>query len=488
MLLDKLKKFIGIELSPSYILLQDGDDLWKHSGIEQSLQKYTIERASDSVDLRYYYEKMLEEHTEQIIIVYDGSYIPYDIKSKMQVIDVSFASFYPKLDAHILQQYPNIQQDILEKAYSMWADPYNNSKMFFDCEIWSEITIREVCEEYVQACRNILQHDLQANNWFQISEWIGFIELAERMRITVEGRHELHNDVNAAFSHWLDKNYTGLSMQLIGKQPFIANQVVHHMAYYYRKHPSPYKKLVLLVMDGMSFADFHLVRHYFSKYTYMHVTGMFSQIPSITSISRQSIFSGKLPRDHDKPFESSDEECQWKAFWVEQGFKDSDIYYAKKTTEAIPVNIRIAGIVVNFIDEQMHHELQSGQGMYSSLKTWLESGELEQLVMKLREDGYTIFMTADHGNTTAQAVKRLKLPSAITENGSRRAVIYEKNVGTQELIDFPVQEYSCVYMPDDYSYYVFDSGACFGDRDKEYVSHGGITIEEVVVPFIRIGD
>ena len=51
-----------------------------------------------------------------------------------------------------------------------------------------------------------------------------------------------------------------------------------------------------------------------------------------------------------------------------------------------------------------------------------------------------------------------------------------------------MQAYPSAFMPDDYSYYVFDSGACFGDRDKEYVSHGGITIEEVVVPFIRIGD
>ena len=488
MLLNRLKKFTGIETSPSYILLRDGDDLWKHSEIEGSLHGYTIRQAKDSVDLRYYYEMMLEEHTEQIIILYEGSYIPYDIQSKMQVIDVSFPFFYPNLDAHILRQYPNIQQDVLEKAYSMWEGPCNNTSAFLDQEIWSEITIREVSEEYVKACQNLLQQDLRAKDWFCLSEWIGFIELAARMRISIEGRHELHDEVNEAFSQWLEKKYTGLSQESIGKQPFIANQVVHHMAYYYRKHSANCKKLALVVMDGMSFADFHLIRYYLRRQPYMHVTGMFSQIPSITSVSRQSIFSGKLPREHDKPFDSSDEERQWREFWREQGLKDSEIYYAKNPVEEIPMNVHVAGVVVNFIDEQMHHELQSGQGMYSSLKTWLESGELEQFMMKLRESGYTIFMTADHGNTTAQAVKRLKLPHAITENGSRRAVIYEKNVGTQELEDFPVQAYPSAFMPDDYSYYVFDSGACFGDRDKEYVSHGGITIEEVVVPFIRIGD
>ena len=90
MLLNRLKKFTGIETSPSYILLRDGDDLWKHSEIEGSLHGYTIRQAKDSVDLRYYYEMMLEEHTEQIIILYEGSYIPYDIQSKMQVIDWGF--------------------------------------------------------------------------------------------------------------------------------------------------------------------------------------------------------------------------------------------------------------------------------------------------------------------------------------------------------------------------------------------------------------
>ena len=54
MLLNRLKKFTGIETSPSYILLRDGDDLWKHSEIEGSLHGYTIRQAKDSVDLRYY--------------------------------------------------------------------------------------------------------------------------------------------------------------------------------------------------------------------------------------------------------------------------------------------------------------------------------------------------------------------------------------------------------------------------------------------------
>ena len=200
MLLNRLKKFTGIETSPSYILLRDGDDLWKHSEIEGSLHGYTIRQAKDSVDLRYYYEMMLEEHTEQIIILYEGSYIPYDIQSKMQVIDVSFPFFYPNLDAHILRQYPNIQQDVLEKAYSMWEGPCNNTSAFLDQEIWSEITIREVSEEYVKACQNLLQQDLRAKDWFCLSEWIGFIELAARMRISIEGRHELHDEVNEAFS------------------------------------------------------------------------------------------------------------------------------------------------------------------------------------------------------------------------------------------------------------------------------------------------
>ena len=51
MLLDRLKKFTGIETSPSYILLRDGDDLWKHSEIDGSLHGYPIRQPKESNEL-----------------------------------------------------------------------------------------------------------------------------------------------------------------------------------------------------------------------------------------------------------------------------------------------------------------------------------------------------------------------------------------------------------------------------------------------------
>ncbi|MFX4128997.1 PglZ domain-containing protein, partial [Enterococcus faecalis] len=53
-------------------------------------------------------------------------------------------------------------------------------------------------------------------------------------------------------------------------------------------------------------------------------------IPSITSVSRQSIFSGKLPLNFsDKINTTNYEEKQWKDFWVDKGFDKSDVFYQR---------------------------------------------------------------------------------------------------------------------------------------------------------------
>ena len=36
--------------------------------------------------------------------------------------------------------------------------------------------------------------------------------------------------------------------------------------------------------------------------------------------------------------------------------------------------------------------------------------------------------------------------------------------------------------------YMFNADSCYGDSGKEYITHGGMTLEEAVVPFVRIGE
>ena len=126
-------------------------------------------------------------------------------------------------------------------------------------------------------------------------------------------------------------------------------------------------------------------------------------------------------------------------------------------------------------------------GMQQGLRTWIQKGTLLRLIHTLLDAGYTIFMTSDHGNTAAIGHGRFSKPGILAEPASRRAVIYKAPFEALELAKFPVMRYAGTYLPNGYTAYLFDADVCYGDMGKEYITHGGYTIEESIVPFVRIG-
>ena len=53
-------------------------------------------------------------------------------------------------------------------------------------------------------------------------------------------------------------------------------------------------------------------------------------IPTLTSVSRQAILAGELPREFVEHIgTTSAEEKRWQKFWRRQGIADGDISYAK---------------------------------------------------------------------------------------------------------------------------------------------------------------
>ena len=47
--------------------------------------------------------------------------------------------------------------------------------------------------------------------------------------------------------------------------------------------------------------------------------------------------------------------------------------------------------------------------------------------------------------------------------------------------------YAGTYLPGGYDAYLFNIDSCYGDAGKEYITHGGMALEEAIVPFVRIG-
>ena len=214
----------------------------------------------------------------------------------------------------------------------------------------------------------------------------------------------------------------------------------------------------------------------------------FSFLPSVTSIARQSLFSGAIPAQNAKPFSLADEEKQWRSYWTEYGLREDEVFFGKTETPDIPYKTKAAGIVVNFIDDLMHRQLQGTHGMAVDIATWLKSGSLRRLIENLLKSGFDVFITADHGHSEAIGKGRFSKPGLLTEDASRRAVIYKDFAGAEELDKFNVIEYAGTYMPKTYRYFLFANGECIGDYGNKYITHGSDSIEELLVPFVRIGE
>ena len=69
----------------------------------------------------------------------------------------------------------------------------------------------------------------------------------------------------------------------------------------------------------------------------------------------------------------------------------------------------------------------------------------------------------------------------------QRFSIYQSFADAIELAKFKTQQYDGTYLPSGYNAYLFTEDTCYGDRGTEYITHGGMTLEEAVVPFVQIG-
>ena len=47
-------------------------------------------------------------------------------------------------------------------------------------------------------------------------------------------------------------------------------------------------------------------------------------------------------------------------------------------------------------------------------------------------------------------------------------------------------DYAGYFLPKEYRYFVCKQGVSFNNKDEQVITHGGMSIDEVIVPFIRI--
>jgi hypothetical protein len=96
-------------------------------------------------------------------------------------------------------------------------------------------------------------------------------------------------------------------------------------------------------------------------------------------------------------------------------------------------------------------------------------------------------MTSDHGNIEAKGCGR-PTEGAVADLRGERVRIYPDTVLREKVMDvFPTaSEWDPIGLPDDYLALLAPSRQAFVPEKQRIVCHGGVSLEEIIVPFVQI--
>jgi len=126
-------------------------------------------------------------------------------------------------------------------------------------------------------------------------------------------------------------------------------------------------------------------------------------------------------------------------------------------------------------------------GMHNQIRQWTIEGCMAKLLNLLSEDNFQIFLTSDHGNIEAMGCG---CPSegVIADLRGERVRIYPDSLlrskikkGFLNAIEWPT-----IGLPDDFLPLLAPDRLAFIAEGSKIVAHGGISIEELIVPLIRV--
>lgn len=338
------------------------------------------------------------------------------------------------------------------------------------------------------------------------SDWTAFaLKLAELSALIHCGQDEtdktrlsgLSEALNLTFAKWLTANYASL-INLPPTNPAMLHHIPRRLAR--DMEDATGKRIALVVVDGLALDQWVTLRqilHEQDTSLVMRESATFAWIPTLTSVSRQSIFSGKPPLYFPSSINSTNNEGNlWRQFWEGIGLSRLDIAYQRGLGDGDIANVldatihpgktKALGLVIDKIDKIMHGMQLGAAGMHNQIKQWCQGGFFISLIGYLLDHGYEVWMTSDHGNIECRGKGR-PAEGAIAETRGERVRIYptpELRTSVANKFTF-AHEWQPIGLPSGYFPLVAGGNDAFISPGDSIVGHGGISLEEVIVPLVK---
>ena len=463
------------------ILLIDEDGLEEkvHYGNYFLRQGFDVVLYKDDISFRIEnYSVLKDPDCRLAVIARKDSYIPYDVYRRMYQYKVALKTLFPVLNTEAVAEDGNQDLDLITEAYGRNFDDLREraaTMSFLRLHVYAAENARSLAQDIYTEATGEAKRATSYRDWFEIAE--------KKARIdALACRYEFHldtSDLNEMFQTYLYENYGKLYLENDRETPVIVSRAMEFM------HDNS-QKFAIVVMDGMSEFDWEILSGSFTGLK-VHRSAAMAMIPTITSISRQSLVSGKNPDKLIHPWKQDKEKEEFTNCARDLGYADVQIWYDRGYDAEPGALIQCQAVIIMDCDEMVHSAQMGRRSMYYGMTELAKAGGLRKLTDRLLQKGFDVYISADHGNTECVGRGKLTGAGVETETRSHRMVVlkdFADKQGIQEkygLMEFPKD-----YLPQEYDYLVCPAGESLDNKGTTVMSHGGITLDEVVVPFIKI--
>ncbi|MDE8562275.1 BREX-3 system phosphatase PglZ [Anoxybacillus rupiensis] len=435
-----------------------------------------------------------------------------------QYIERQWAQFIEQLtelkEGSILEEsplylaHPFSNSDVRRLMNDLFAEGYiRKVKITSSCSFptWMkhgiEVDEEGVMSEKIRYLRDKIVAQLTSasryKDWLTIMEWLGEYKctVLDIGKGELESEvHTLFQEVNKKFEEWMLESYRSLT----SLPPVPKPKMVHHIPQFLASKRGQNEKIALLVLDGMGYVQWRKMKHHLVSQGFsFEENGVFAWVPTLTSVSRQALFSGFMPSAFSQNLDTTaKEERYWKAFWENNGLLKQYVSYQKGLGKEVykkegiaafkRPTIKVYGAVIDMIDQLIHGAVQGEKSLMLELQLWLDTGYLAQLLRDLHREKFTVYITSDHGNTESVGIGRVSEGVLVEQKGERVRIYNNPLLLNDALGKMSGISWSGVGLPEDYHALLAPYGQAFVNKNERIVSHGGISIEEVIVPFVKV--